>query len=80
MKNTVSNNQPALPAAAYDVFFPRKHPSGFPSMSHHFPRVPFFFSLGRGLNIQQTRRRNGMPTGARAIGIATVGRAGTYFI
>jgi FMN phosphatase YigB (HAD superfamily) len=31
---------------AYDVFFPRKHPSGFPSMSHRFPRAPFSFSLG----------------------------------
>jgi hypothetical protein len=30
---------------AYDVFFPRKHPSGFPSMSHRFPRAPFSFSL-----------------------------------
>ena len=26
--------------------FPRKHPSGFPSMSHRFPRAPFSFSLG----------------------------------
>jgi hypothetical protein len=30
---------------AYDVFFPRKHPSGFPSMSHRFPQAPFSFSL-----------------------------------
>jgi hypothetical protein len=30
-------------AVAYDVFFPRKHPSGFPSMSHCFPRAPFSF-------------------------------------
>jgi hypothetical protein len=35
------------PAVAYDVFAPRKHPSGFPSMSHCFPRAPFSFSLGR---------------------------------
>src|SRR5437773_6146206 len=33
-------------AVAYDVFYPRKHPSGFPSMSHRFPRAPFSFSLG----------------------------------
>jgi hypothetical protein len=26
---------------AYDVFFPRKHPPGFPSMAHRFPRAPF---------------------------------------
>jgi hypothetical protein len=26
---------------AYDVFSPRKHPSGFPSMSHRFPQAPF---------------------------------------
>jgi hypothetical protein len=32
---------------AYDVFFPRKHPSGFSSMSHRFPRAPFSFSLDR---------------------------------
>jgi hypothetical protein len=32
-------------AVAYDVFFPRNHPSGFPSMSHRFPRAPFSFSL-----------------------------------
>jgi hypothetical protein len=30
-----------LSAVAYDVFFPRKHSSGFPSMSHRFPRAPF---------------------------------------
>jgi hypothetical protein len=30
-------------AVAYDVFFPRKHPSGFPSMSRCFPRAPFSF-------------------------------------
>ena len=35
-----------MPAAAYDVFFPRKHPPGFPSMSHRFPPAPFSFSLG----------------------------------
>src|SRR5881227_1267302 len=28
-------------AVAYDVFFPRKHPSDFPSMSHRFPRTPY---------------------------------------
>ena len=26
---------------AYDVFLPRKHPSGFPSMSHRCRRAPF---------------------------------------
>ena len=35
---------PRHPAVAYDVFFPRKHPSGFPSMSHRFPRAPFSFT------------------------------------
>ena len=34
-------------AVAYDVFLPRKHPSGFPSMSHRFPRAPFSVSLDR---------------------------------
>jgi hypothetical protein len=33
------------PAVAYDIFFPRKPPSGSPSMSHRFPRAPFSFSL-----------------------------------
>jgi hypothetical protein len=32
-------------ALPYDVFFPRKHPSGFPSMSHRFPPAPFSFPL-----------------------------------
>jgi hypothetical protein len=43
-------------AAAYDVFFLRKHPPGFPSMSHRFPGAPFSFSLGCSLNMQQTGR------------------------
>jgi hypothetical protein len=32
--------RPTSPVA-YDVFFPRNHPSGFPSMSHRFPQAPF---------------------------------------
>src|SRR6184192_3373840 len=31
------------PAVAYDVFFPRKPPSGFRSMSHRFPAGSILF-------------------------------------
>jgi hypothetical protein len=41
-------------AVACDVFFPRKHPPGFLSMSHRFARAPFSFSLGRECAIRKS--------------------------
>jgi hypothetical protein len=58
-------------AAAYDVFLPRKHPSGFPSMSHRCRRAPFSFSLGRSLKYAANGSMNLNTHGGSAIRIAS---------
>jgi hypothetical protein len=48
-----SECSPRYPVVAYDVFSRKNTLSGFPSMSHRFPRAPFPFSLGCAIGSPQ---------------------------
>src|SRR2546423_1014323 len=48
---------PRHPAVAYDVLFPRKHPSGFPSMSHRFPAGAILFLVRPPTNKKQNQMK-----------------------
>ena len=57
-----------LSAVAYDVFFPRKHSSGFPSMN--FPLIGSFAPAQEPLPSRLFRRPRGFPArGVRPLGL-----------